>query len=186
MIEDNTLNDKINEVARLRNKIAYQHENKEHTSTTENNREDKKDKTKDGLLAPSDIRITYSVSDEIGGSGEYENDLSLNVNNVDDDGSHDLDTDSWTFGIKEESNQNENSQKQPWYTSSYEDNIGEIEPPRALPSRIVNKVQPRFHRNGDLSDRFPHNKVVDTVKETPLRAQLIRGNTNEYLSLIHI
>jgi hypothetical protein len=51
-------------------------------------------------------------------------------------------------------------------------NIGEIEPPRALPSRIINN-----HKNGDLSDRFPPSHVIDTLKETPLRTTFNRGNT---------
>jgi hypothetical protein len=51
IIEDNTLNDKINEVARLRSKISDTQEN-DHNTYTENNRQDKKDKNKikkDGL-----------------------------------------------------------------------------------------------------------------------------------------
>ena len=183
VVEDNTLNDKINEVARVRNKAAYVHK-----SNTENEIKDKKDTkkaNKENLLAPSDIRITYSVSDDLGGSGEYENDLSLNVNNFDDDGSHDSDTDSWVFG-RDNSNQNGKRQEPPWYTPSSGDNkedTEEIEPPRALPSRIVNEIQLGHHRNGDLSDRFPHSKTIDDVmKENVLNKDSVEllSNSNEY------
>ena len=169
IMEDNTLNNKINEVARARNKMAQVYDSGQYNSG-ENNEDEEKivEANKEHLLAPSDIHITYSVSDndDIVGSGQYENDLSLNVNNFDDDGSHDADTDSWTFGEKDSTKNGD--RQQPWFSSSFGDNNGnmeEIEPPRALPSRIVNNIQTGYHRNGDLSDRFPHSRAIDVHDE---------------------
>ena len=180
MVEDNTLNEKINEVARLRNKIAYRHDTADSSSQRENIGGDKDNKeTKEGLLAPSDIRVTYSVLDE-SGSGEYPKVSSRNANGVDDDGSSDLDSDSWAFG-EDIGNPYENFEN--WNSLYYGEklnNNGEMEPPRALPSRTVSNEQSTFHRNGDISDRVPHSKMVDSTEEALVAKKLNDKSKNGY------
>ena len=181
---DNILNDKINEVARARSKGVSKnnqyHSNVQNDHLTETG---KNTASKENLLAPSDIHITYSVSDNDIGSGQYENDVSLNMNSFDDDGSHDSDTDSWIFGKENSMKDDENNQHpSTWYAPELEgknnnENTEEIEPPRALPSRIVNNIPPAHHRNGDLSDRFPHSLKSKTVDENSNK-----GNAMEHIN----
>ena len=173
IVGDNTLNAKINEVARARSKGVASYNNQYHSMTQNDHvtQQGQNTASKENLLAPSDIHITYSVSDNDIGSGQYENDVSLNMNSFDDDESHDSDTDSWIFG-KDDSEKEHESLPKPsaWYSSEVEDksnneNIEEIEPPRALPSRIVNNIPSGHHKNGDLSDRFPHTMKLDLMND---------------------
>ena len=184
-IGDNTLNAKINEVARARSKGAESNKNQYH-STLQNDHvtgQGKNTASKENLLAPSDIHITYSVSDNDIGSGQFENDVSLNMNSFDDDDSHDSDTDSWIFGKENRNEEKENAPKtSAWYDSEFEvkENNEEIEPPRALPSRIVNDVLPAHHRNGDLSDRFPHTMNLDLVSDDSKNVQSKEHTENDH------
>ena len=183
-IAHKTLNDKINEVARARNKLAYKYDSKE--QRLENDKQQTRNKN---LLAPSDIHITYSISDDSENSGEYENDLSININSFDDDGSRDSDIDSWTFGSKSLNQDKPHIQNHAWQRdelsdSSNVDSEEEIEPPRALPSRIVKDVpQGVHHKNGDLSDRFPHTDTTDTAPEKRRsEAKPQKGSQNNHIT----
>ena len=97
-----------------------------------------------------------------------------------------------TYGIPNESLPKPSA----WYSSEVEDksnneNIEEIEPPRALPSRIVNNIPSGQHKNGDLSDRFPHTMKLDLMndntknlktKDDTENDNLMKYNSEEYES----
>ena len=184
-IAHKTLNDKINEVARARNKLAYKYDSKE--QRLENDKQQTRNKN---LLAPSDIRITYSISDDgEENSGEYENDLSININSFDDDGSRDSDVDSWTFGSNSLNQDEPHIQDHAWQRDALSDvsNVDsdeEIEPPRALPSRIIKDVpQGVHHKNGDLSDRFPHTDTTDSAPQKRRNeAKPPKGSQNNHIT----